>query len=286
MGLVLFERVWVVVRGGGDLASGVIYRLHRAGFPVVVAELATPLLVRRAVSYGEAVYSGQVEIEGIQAQRVSSVEAIQASLLQLVIPVVVDPEGDIIRQLKPAVIIDARMTKVNLGTTINDAPLVIGLGPGFTAGVDCHAVIETNRGHHLGRVIYRGSAEPDTGVPGDIQNQTHSRVLRAPADGHVQPHHVTIGDTIEAGQLIATVGGQAVIAPFKGVLRGLIHEQVQVFAGMKIGDLDPRTKRENCFSISDKSLSIGGGVLEAVFSADSIRPHLKLQAIDETSTGF
>lgn len=265
----------IVVRGGGDLASGVVYRLHRAGFAVAVLELPEPLFVRRPVSYGEAVYSGTLTVEGVTA-RLTDVENIAVVLGEDTIAVLVDPIGEALERLKPLAVIDARMEKRNLGTTLQDAPLVVGLGPGFTAGLDCHAVIETNRGHDLGRVIAHGPAEADTGEPGSVQNQTHSRVLRASAEGYVRPL-AAIGDTIESGTSIAEIGGQPVIAAFRGVLRGLIHERVRVSAGMKIGDLDPRAERENCFSISDKSLAIGGAAVEAVLSSPAVRARLRLR---------
>ena len=271
--LAFFDRALIIVRGGGDLASGAIYRLHRAGFPVMVTELETPLFVRRTVSFGEAVYSGSITIEGVTARRAADIDEARRLLAASKIPVIVDPDGECIPHLQPAVVVDARMAKVNLGTRMDDAPLVIALGPGFTAGIDCHAVVETNRGHNLGRVIYDGPTEPDTGTPGKIEGHTHTRVLRSPASGHVRPY-ATIGDTIEAGQLIAEVAGQAVSAPFSGVLRGLIHERVRVEPGMKIGDLDPRARRESCFTISDKSLAVGGGVLEAALAASQVRPYL------------
>lgn len=269
--MVLFERALVVVRGGGDLASGVIYRLFKAGFPVIVTELAAPLLVRRTVSYGDAVYTHTTTVEGVTA-RLTPLSNLQPQLDY--IPVVIDPLGECLALLRPVVVIDARMAKVNLGTTLQDAPFVVALGPGFYAGVDCHAVIETNRGHNLGRVIYHAAAEPDTGEPGKVEGQTHTRVLRAPTDGSVQAE-MAIGDTAQAGQLIATVSGTPVYAPFTGVLRGLVHEQVCVSKGMKIGDLDPRIKREHCFTLSDKSLAVGGGVLEAVLSARTVQESLR-----------
>lgn len=282
--MALFERALVVVRGGGDLASGAIYRLHRAGFPVIVTELETPLLVRRAVSYGDAVYSQTVMVDGILARLMPDLADCAEVIAAGEIPVLVDPDGKSIRTFRPVVVVDGRMNKINTDTTMQDAPLVVALGPGYTAGVDCHAVVETNRGHSLGRVIYSGRAEPDTGMPGDVQSKTLSRVLRAPQDGNVEPR-AAIGHAIEAGQTIASVGGQPVIAPFTGVLRGLIHERVHVTAGMKIGDLDPRIRRENCFTISDKSLAVGGGVLEAVLAAPQVRPFLFAQASHETPTG-
>ena len=261
------------MRGGGDLASGAIFRLHRAGFPVVVLELAAPLVVRRTVTFADAVFSGTRTVEGVTGQRVASIDEVGAVLAVDEIPVLVDPGGAALESLRPAVVIDARMEKRNLGTAIGDAPLVIAFGPGFNAGVDCHVVIETNRGHDLGRVIYEGCAEPDTGEPARVLDKTHTRVLRAPTSGRVEPL-AEIGDHIEAGQVIARAAGEPVIAAFAGVLRGLIHESVQVTPGLKIGDLDPRAKREHCFTISDKSLSVGGGALEAVLSAPQIRPFL------------
>jgi xanthine dehydrogenase accessory factor len=280
--LAFFNRAMVLVRGGGDLASGAIYRLHRAGFPVIVTELPTPILVRRTVSFGEAVYNGAMTVEGVTARLVDRIEAVPDVLAANEIVVVVDTDGMAIVRLKPIVVVDARMEKVNRGTTINDAPLVVALGPGYTAGLDCHAIIETNRGHHLGRVIETGSAEPDTGEPGAVQGQTHSRVLRSPTNGHVHGL-VMIGDSVQTGDVIAAVGDQPIVAAFSGVLRGLINERVAVKAGMKVGDLDPRAKREHCFSISDKSLAVGGGVLEAVMSAPQVRPYL--QAAYEAQSG-
>ena len=271
--MAFFNRARVVVRGGGDLGSGAIYRLHRAGFPVVVTELAAPVFVRRAVSYGEAVYSGEVANEGVTARFAPDVDTARRLLDEGIVPVLVDESGDVWRALEPVIVVDARMQKVNPDTRIDDAPFVVALGPGYTAGVDCHAVIETNRGHWLGRVILDGSAEADTGEPGPVKGQTHSRVLRAPVAGHVAAH-AAIGDRVETGQLIATIGEARIVAPFPGVLRGLIHERVWVDAGMKIGDLDPRARREHCFTISDKSLAVGGGVLEAVFAAPQVRPYL------------
>ncbi|GAB4412747.1 MAG: hypothetical protein Kow00106_07490 [Anaerolineae bacterium] len=181
----------------------------------------------------------------------------------------IDPAGVSIRALRPAVIVDARMAKRNLGTTISDAPLVIALGPGFVAGQDCHAVIETKRGHFLGRVIWQGAAEPDTGRPGSVQGHEADRVLRAPCDGELIPL-AQIGDAVRAGQALATVSGEAVRAPFDGVLRGLLHPAVPVTRGLKIGDVDPRGVRAHCFTISEKALAVGGGVLEAILSAPQL----------------
>ncbi len=252
------------------MASGVAYRLKRAGFPLLMTELPTPSMVRRAVCYGEAIYSGETTVEGITARRIDSpAEARRLANLEI-IPVLAVSEPPI-SIFKPQVLVDAIMAKVNTGTTISDAPLVVALGPGFTAGQDCHAVIETNRGHRLGRVIYKGQAEPNTGKPGPVKGRVADRVLRAPADGHLVSF-AQIGDPIKQGQLIARVAGQDVRAPFDGVLRGLIHPQVPLTKGFKIGDLDPRGVVGHCFSISEKSLAVGGGLLEAILASELVRP--------------
>jgi xanthine dehydrogenase accessory factor len=285
MASVCFSRVRILVRGGGDLATGVACRLFRAGFPVLVTELPTPSLVRRSVSFGEAVYNGQITVEDLTARLVEDVYQADLAIRADQIPVVIDPDGHMIDHYLPTVLVDARMLKFNPDTNLTDAPFVIGLGPGYTTGKDCHVVVETNRGHDLGRVIWAGTAEPDTGEPGVVDGHGQSRVLRAPISGYVKPL-AAIGDTLEVGQSIATIGEHTLTAPFKGVLRGLIHERVPVEPGMKIGDLDPRTRRENCFTISDKSLAIGGGVLEAVLSAPQIRPLLLPQNLHEAATSL
>jgi probable selenium-dependent hydroxylase accessory protein YqeC len=270
-------RDWpVVVRGGGDLATGVVYRLHQAGFPVIVLELAQPLVVRRRVALATAVLEGEVTVETVVARRVDSVaEALELALAG-VVPVLVAPALTAVsdqlstisyQQSAPAIpiLIDARMAKRNVDTGIEQAQLVVALGPGFAAGVDCHAVIETMRGHRLGRVIWSGRALPDTGTPGIVAGKGAERVLRAPAAGAVNWRH-EIGDRVEGGDLLGDIDGEPVIAPFDGVLRGLIAPGTRVRAGLKIGDLDPRVDVSACFTISDKALAIGGGVLEAVLA--------------------
>ena len=274
MGSLLFKNAMTLVRGGGDLASGAVYRLHRAGFPIIVAELPAPRFVRRAVSYGEAVYSDSVTVEGLTARLADDAPRALSIALRGEIAVLVDKDNDAVQRLSPPIVVDARMEKNPLDTRITDAPLVVALGPGYIAGQRCHAVIETNRGHRLGRVIWQGPAEPDTGTPGPVAGHTATRVLRAPADGLVESQ-AQIGDIIEEGAVIATVGGQAVHAPFKGLLRGLVHPSVRVTKSMKIGDLDPRMTQENYRTISDKALAIGGGVVEAALSAPQIRPYLE-----------
>ncbi|MCK6626573.1 MAG: EF2563 family selenium-dependent molybdenum hydroxylase system protein [Anaerolineae bacterium] len=272
-----FSNILILIKGAGDLASGVAYRLKRSGFPLIMTELPAPTLVRRTVSFGEAVYSGETRVEGLAAYRVDTLAAAIQMAYSQHIPVLVNPDPALPARLKSTVVVDAIIAKVNTGTSLTDAPLVIALGPGFTAGQDCHAVIETNRGHWLGRVIYPGGgpagdgrAEANTNTPGQVKGHTADRVLRAPAAGHVTPH-AQIGDRIEAGQLIASVAGYEIIAPFAGVLRGLVHSNVSVTPGFKIGDLDPRGEVSHCFTISDKSLAIGGGVLEAILASDVVQ---------------
>jgi xanthine dehydrogenase accessory factor len=268
---VLFDSILVCIRGGGDLASGIASRLVRAGFPVAILELPEPLVIRRTVAFAEAVYAGEVRIEGLTGRRVEGAEEARREAQTGRVPVLVDPAGASIGALAPAVVVDARILKANRGDLGRElAPLVIALGPGYTAGADCHAVIETMRGHRLGRVLWQGAAEPNTGVPGVIGGRTAERVLRAPAAGEVQSE-AQIGDHVAAGQVVATVGGAPVASPFDGVLRGLLHDGVFVAAGFKIGDVDPRGVREHCFTVSDKALAVGGGVLEAILAAPQIR---------------
>ncbi len=253
------------MRGGGDLATGVIYRLHRVGFPVVVLELAHPRVVRRAVSAAEAVYAGRHTVEGMIVERVRDPTEAVGRLSVGIVPILVDPQAESLSELQPAVLVDGRMKKRNVNSRLDLAPLLIGLGPGFVVGENCHAVVETKRGHTLGRVYWSGCAEPDTGVPESVSGFDVERVLRAPVAGIVQAQ-CEIGEPLQAGDLIATVDGQPVTAPFAGMLRGVIHSGVEVAAHEKVGDLDPRNVPDYCFLISDKSLAIGGGVLEAVLS--------------------
>jgi xanthine dehydrogenase accessory factor len=262
----LFPDTLVLIKGAGDLATGVAYRLYRSGFPLLMTELPEPLMVRRAASFGQAVYDGEMTVEAVTARRVETPqEGLALARQGEVIPVLVDPEARAVRALRPRVLVDSVMAKHNTGTRITDAPLVIALGPGFTAGVDCHAAIETNRGHWLARIIYQGSAQPDTKTPGKVKGYARGRVIRAPADGHMHPL-AQVGDRLRKGDLIGRVNGHEVHAMFDGVLRGLIHPSVRVTKGLKIGDLDPRAVDRHCFTISEKSFAIGGGVLEAILA--------------------
>jgi xanthine dehydrogenase accessory factor len=256
----------ILIKGAGDLATGVAARLHRCGFEVVMTEIANPLMVRRSVSFGEAVYATQIEVEGILARLASDMSEVHLSLSKGIIPVLVDPQAGCRAELLPVAVVDAIMAKSNLNTRITDAPCVVALGPGFTAGVDCHVIIETNRGHNLGRTIYTGSAEPDTGQPGSIDGKTEERILRSPVQGVIEGQ-AAIGDRLTEGQTVALVNGKPVNTQIAGILRGLIHSGIYVPAGTKIGDVDPRAEPAHCQQISDKAYAIAGGVLEAVLRA-------------------
>ena len=251
-----------IVRGGGDLATGVIYRLWRAHYRVLCLETEHPLVVRRPVSVAEAIFSGRHRIEGMTAVRLESPLDWRNPDE---IAVIVDPQGETIDVLNPDIVVDAIMAKKNLGTHRQMAPLVLAIGPGFTAPDDVHGVVETKRGHYLGRLITEGSAIPNTGVPGMEMGYTVERLLRAPCDGFVRPFHV-IGESVASGDIVAEVDGEPVKAQIGGVLRGLIHPSVRVRTGLKIGDIDPRNEPSYCHSITDKALAIGGGILEGVMS--------------------
>lgn len=267
----MFQAPRVVVRGAGDLATGVIARLCRAGFRVVATEIAAPTTVRRTVAFSEAVFDQEVQVEELHARLVADREQIERAWRESVVPVIVDPEADIIRILRPEVVVDAIMAKRNLGTRIDQAEVVIGLGPGFTAQIDAHAVVETQRGHYLGRALWEGSAEPNTGIPGEIGGRGIERLLRAPCAGTLRLAAKRIGDAIALGETACLVDDTPVQAAASGILRGLLREGLPTFAGMKIGDVDPRGAREHCFTISEKALAIGGGVLEAVMQRLSQR---------------
>ena len=258
------EELVVLIRGAGEMASGVAHRLQQSHFKICMLEIPHPIAVRRGVSFCEAIDEGEKEVEGVQAKLISTPKEIQSVWKEGKIPLLVDPDGKKTRSfLKPDVLIDAILAKKNLGTHIKEAPLVIGLGPGFTAGKDAHIVIETNRGQNLGKMILTGTVEPDTGIPGEIGGFTVERVLRTMKKGIFRPQK-SIGDRVSKGSVVAVVDDFPVIAKISGVVRGLLREGVEARKGMKVGDIDPRGKRELCFTISDKARAIGGGVLEAI----------------------
>ena len=262
------KKIWI--RGAGDLATGIALRLYRSGFDIIMSDIPVPTTVRRTVAFSPAVYTGETQVEGITGKLCENISMIDTVIESGCIPVVVDPSGEIMKEYKPDIIVDAIIAKTNIGTKITDADIVIGVGPGFEAGVDCHAVVETKRGHNLGRVIWSGSAYPNTGVPGNIGGYTVERIIRATADG-VFSAKVNIGDFVKAGDLLAYCDETPVYANIDGIVRGLLQDGVKVKKGMKSGDVDPRAEREYCFSVSDKASAIGGGVLEAIFSKISGR---------------
>ncbi len=266
------KRKLIIVRGGGDLATGVIHRLWSAGFPVTILEASHPTAIRRQVAYSEAVYEGSATVEEVRAVRCENPESIRTVLEAGEIPLLVDPKGAYIPFLNPGVVVDAIIAKRNLGTNRSMAPLTIGLGPGFVAGEDVDFVIETMRGHNLGRIIRRGSAAPNTGVPGVIGGYGAERVLHAPGEGVLISCH-GIGDYVLRGERIAEIRGKEksfpVEAGISGLIRGLIRDGFWVSKGMKIADIDPRREEyENCFTISDKARCIAGSVLELVCRYD------------------
>lgn len=253
----------VVVKGGGDLGTGIAWRLHRCGFRVLVTEIAQPTVIRRGVAFASAVYEGMFVVDGLTARLATDDVRIATCWAAGEVPVLVDPQASVVRRLQSDAVVDAIAAKRNLGTRIADAPVVVAVGPGFTAGVDCHAVVESNRGHDLGRVILGQSAEPNTGIPGAVGGESLRRVLRAPVNGIFRPEH-QIGDLVRAGQVIAHVNDTPLHSRLDGVVRGLLYAGLWVRAGIKVGDVDPRGVISHCFTISDKALAIAGGIAEAI----------------------
>lgn len=282
----------IVIKGAGDLATGVAARLKKCGFDIVMTEISKPTMVRRTVAFSQAVFDKEVEIEGIKAVLASDKQQINNIISEGNIAVVIDEEAKIIEEIKPQIVIDAIIAKKNLNTKIDDANIVIALGPGFTAGVDCHCVIETKRGHYLGTAIYNGSAIPNTGIPGEVGGFSKERIIRATADGKIKPV-AKIGDRVKKGDIVAYVDktplnvdksgleqyGDAVahvdkipiFAQIDGIVRGMLQKDIVVFKGMKSGDIDPRCEEKHCFTISDKARSIGGGVLEAILHLSNFK---------------
>jgi xanthine dehydrogenase accessory factor len=281
------EKPLALIRGGGDLGTGIALRLHRAGWRVLIAELSRPLVIRRAVAFASAIYEGSIEVEGTLGRHVSP-DQLAASWASDEIPVMIDPDRTRAAQFSPVAVIDAIMAKSNTGTTMGDAPIVVALGPGFLAGVDCHAVVETQRGHNLGRVYYQGAAQPNTGLPGSLGGQDAQRAVHAPVAG-VFYAHCRIGDRLEAGAVIgrmisvdvslteSAAGrlaaidrdasqplGVVVKTKIGGIVRGVLHDGLKIAVNTKIADVDPRGQAAYCFTVSDKAWAVGGGALEAV----------------------
>lgn len=253
----------VIIRGAGDIATGIALRLYRAGMRVVMTDIAAPTAIRRTVCFSQAIPLGSCEVEGVKAIFAKSASDVEEISKKPAIPVLIDPECACRTRINPDAIVDAILAKKNLGTTITDAPIVVGVGPGFCAKRDCHAVVETMRGHYLGRVIYDGEPIPNTNIPGLIGGYAGERVLRAPCDG-VFHQILEIGTKVEAGDIAGTVDGEPMRCTISGILRGILPDNTPVFKGMKSGDVDPRCELDHCFCASDKALAVGGGVLEAI----------------------
>lgn len=251
----------IIIRGGGDLATGVIQKFHRSGFKVLVLETDKPTAIRRTVALCEAVYTGNIKVEDISCVRIESLQEMCACHERRIVPLLVDPHCESLRQIKPAAVLDITLAKRNFGTCREMAPVTIGFGPGFCAGKDVHAVIETMRGHNLGRLILEGEALPNTGIPGDICGKTAQRVIHAPIAGTITHRH-KIGDVVQEGDILFKTGDVESAAPFTGLLRGLIREGLHVPKGMKVADIDPRLDVD-CYTISDKARCLGGSGLEA-----------------------
>ena len=264
----------VLIKGAGDLATGIACRLHRSGFQVAMTEIEQPTTVRRTVAFSTAVWDGEAAVEGITGRLCGTPEEVRAAAERDEIAVLVDPDCRTLSWWKPDVLVDAVIAKVNTGTSITDAPIVIGVGPGFAAGIDCHCVVETKRGHDLGRCISEGSAAPNSGVPGIIGGYGLERLVRAEAAGVFRGTE-DIAARVQAGQTVGYVETGREQVPVKaqidGVLRGILHDGVEVHPGMKAGDVDPRDVEQHCFTVSDKARAIGGGVLEAILAAEKSR---------------
>ena len=261
----------VLIRGAGDIATGIALRLFRAGMQVVMTDIALPTAIRRTVAFSQAVLDGKTTVEDITAVR-CTVEEVPSILQAGQIPILIDPDCICRNALQPDALVDAILAKKNLGTAITDAPAVIAVGPGFTAGVDCHAVVETMRGHYLGRVILDGPAAPNTNIPGLIGGYAGERVLRAPCDGLFR-QALSIGDQVQVGDIAGYVNEEPMRCTISGVLRGILPSGVPVHKGMKSGDVDPRCQIDHCYCASDKALAVGGGVLEAILQQTGVLKH-------------
>lgn len=253
----------VIIRGGGDLATGIAHRHYMAGFKIVILEIKEPTAIRRKVSFCEAIYSGEITVEGVKAILVNSLDEVNEALHNGFIPVLIDEKGEMIKNIKPIAVVDSILAKKNMGTNKDMAPITIGLGPGFEAGVDVDLVVETVRGHYLGKVLHEGKAAANTGIPGDIMGFREERIVRAGASGIVKSFY-NIGDNVKEGEQICEIDDNIVYANLTGTLRGMIKEGLYVNKGLKIGDIDPRGITEYAYTISEKARAIGGGVLEGI----------------------
>lgn len=254
----------VVIRGGGDLATGVAEVLYQSGFKILILDIEKPSSIRRSVCFSEAIYDGVTKVENIICKKVENENDIEKCWNEKIIPIMVDEKGEIIKKIKPDVVVDSIIAKKNLGTTKEMAPITIALGDGFEAGKDVDIVVETMRGHNLGRVITSGRAMKNTGIPGEIKGVSKDRVIYSLANG-IFSSVKKIGDTVQKDEIIGYVGDVEIRGKISGVLRGIIREGYEVTENMKIGDIDPRIEeKNNCFTISDKARSLGGAVLRAI----------------------
>ena len=254
----------VVIRGGGDLATGVAEVLYQSGFKILILDIEKPSSIRRSVCFSEAIYEGVTKVENIICKKVENENEIEKCWNEKIIPIMVDEKGDIIKKIKPDVVVDSIIAKKNLGTTKEMAPITIALGDGFKAGKDVDIVVETMRGHNLGRIITSGRAMKNTGIPGEIKGVSKDRVIYSLANGRFSSVK-KIGDTVQKDEIIGYVGDVEIRGKISGVLRGIIREGYEVTENMKIGDIDPRIEeKNNCFTISDKARSLGGAVLRAI----------------------
>lgn len=268
----------VVIRGGGDIATGVAYRLYKSGFNIIILDIPKPMAIRRTVSFCQAIYDGEMTVEGVKAVLCHGVNSALMEIKRGNIPVIIDEHGDMIKEIKPLAVVDCILAKKNMGTHKSMAPITIGVGPGFVAGKDVDVVVESNRGHNLGRLIYKGAAAKNTGIPGDIMGYSGERIIRAVETGTVA-WNCKIGDLVCTGDILGNIGETHITANLSGVVRGLIMDGIYVHKGLKIGDIDPRGEFINATTISDKARAIGGGVLEAVM-------HFKSQwTIENKKTG-
>lgn len=253
----------VAVRGGGDLASGIIHRLARSGFKVLVLDIDQPSAIRRTVSFSQAIYSGEIEVEGLKGIHAKSLQEIEDIWQGGNIPVYIDPQGKILEEIRPLALVDSILAKKNLGTNKQMAPITIAVGPGFQAGEDVDLVVESKRGHYLGSLIDKGHAIANTSQPGQVMGYREERVIRASKAGKIE-NLKDIGDLVEEGDLISRIDQDEIRANIGGIIRGLIHDGYQVHEGMKIGDIDPREIKDHAYTISDKARAIAGAVLEGI----------------------
>lgn len=260
----------VVIRGAGDVATGIGHRLHRCGYKVLHLDIEKPMVIRRTVAFTQALFQGEGEVDGVKCVKVEDLEGIEKAWSEDKVPVMIDPKAEIVKTLKPDVVVDAIIAKKNRGMTIDMAKTTIAVGPGFVAGEDVDVVVESNRGHFLGSIILDGSAAANTGQPGNIGGFTTERVIRANADG-VLKHVRDIGDMVKKGQPIADIEGTIVEASIDGMLRGMITDGTEVFTGLKIADIDPRGEEMYCYTITEKARAIGGAVLEAILHMEKLR---------------